>query len=134
MKKIFLLLSLTTMFFSCEEKKNDVGPDLSSQVTGTYAVTELTVDGVEYPLERADISIVLKKFSSEVVSGVMTLKLDGDSEPDENLGTINLKNAGSTGIDLYEGTEKVGNIDRSNVLSIYVTYEGQDFEMIAKKK
>jgi hypothetical protein len=134
MKKIFLLLSLTALFFSCEEKKDEVAPELSGQVVGTYAVTELKVDGVKYPLDKADISIILKKFSSEVVSGVMTLKLDGTSEPDENLGTINLKNAGSTGIDLYEGTEKVGNISKENVLSIYVVFEGQDFEMIAKKK
>ncbi len=56
MKKIFLLLSLTTLFFSCKEKKDEVAPELSSQVVGTYAVTELKVDGVNYPLDRADNS------------------------------------------------------------------------------
>lgn len=135
LKNIFALLLLSTLMFACEDKDKDVSPELSSKAAGIYKVTKLTVDGDDYPLEaaKAVITIQLDRFSSEVVTGKMKVKIDGDSEPDEDLGTLNLKNAGSTGIDIYEGTDKVGNV-KDNKMSIFVEYEGQDFEMIAEKQ
>ena len=134
LKNIFVMMLLAATLFACEDKDKDPSPELSSQVAGSYKVTKLTVDGEDYPLEVANASIIvqLDKFSSEVVTGKMKVKIDGDSEPDEDLGTLNLKNAGSTGIDIYEGTEKVGNV-KSGKMSIFVVYGGQDFEMIAEK-
>jgi hypothetical protein len=137
MKKILLFLFVTTLFFSCkDDKEKDPAPELSAQVAGSYKVSKLTVDGDEVPLDQANalITVQLEKFSAEVVSAKMKVKLDGVSEPDENIGTLNLKNAGSSGIDIYEGTEKVGNIDKSDKLSIFVVYEGSDLEMIAQKQ
>ncbi|MCE7067957.1 hypothetical protein [Dyadobacter sp. CY326] len=134
MKKIFLILFLSTLFFACEKDKDkDPAPELSAQVVGTYKITELKIDGTKQPLEGAVITVQLDKFSSEVVTGKMKLKLDGVSEPDEDLGSIALKNAGSTGIDLYEGTEKIGSI-KSGKLNIFVVYEGQEIEMIGDKQ
>ena len=84
------------------------------------------------------INMVLKADADDlneiVVTGTMKVKIDGDSEPNEDLGAINLKNAGSTGIDLYEGTTKIGNLSKDNVLSIFVEYEDSEFEMIANKR
>ena len=135
MKKIIFILFFAALFFSCEDKDKPVpSPELSGQVTGNYKVNSLKVDGVKYSLERAEILIELQKFSSEVVTGTMKVKIDGDSEPNEDLGAINLKNAGSTGIDLYEGTTKIGNLSKDNVLSIFVEYEDSEFEMIANKR
>lgn len=134
MKKIFLILFLSTLFFACEKDKDkDPAPELSAQVAGNYKVTQLNVDGENRPLNGAVITVQLDKFSAEVVTGKMKLKLDGVSEPDEDLGTLNLKSAGSTGIDLYEGTEKVGSV-KSNKLNIFVIFEGQEIEMIADKQ
>ncbi|MET7254736.1 hypothetical protein ACWKW6_17700 [Dyadobacter jiangsuensis] len=135
LKNIFALLLLSTLMFACKDKDKDVSPELSSKVAGTYKVTKLTVDGDDYPLEvaKASITIQLDKFSSEVVTGKMKVTIDGDREPDEDLGTLNLKNAGSTGIDIYENTEKVGNL-KDDKLNIFVVFEGQEVEMVATKQ
>lgn len=135
MKNIFLLLFFATLMFACDDKDKDPSPELSAQVAGNYKVTKLTVDGEDQPLElaKAVVIVQLDKFSSEVVTGKMKVKLDGVSEPDEDLGTLNLKSAGSTGIDIYEGTEKVGNI-KSNKLSIFVVLDGSEIEMLAEKQ
>ncbi|MCF2491216.1 hypothetical protein [Dyadobacter sp. CY347] len=134
MKKIFLILFLSTLFFACKKDKDkDPAPELAAQVAGTYKVTELNVDGVKRPLNGSLITVHLDKFSAEVVTAKMKAKVDGVSEPDEDLGTLNLKNSGSTGIDIYEGTEKVGSV-KSNKLNIFVVFEGQDIEMIADKQ
>jgi hypothetical protein len=137
MKKIFLMLFLTTLFFSCkDDKEKDPSPELAAQVAGNYKVSKLTVDGTELPLElvKAEVIVQLDKFSAEVVTGRMKMKIDGVSEPDEDFGTLTLKNAGSTGVDLYEATTKVGNVDKSNKLSMYVEFEGSDYEIIAQKQ
>lgn len=134
MKKIFLILFLSTLFFACEEDKDkDPVPELAAQVAGTYHVTKLNVDGNNRPLNGAVITVQLDKFSAEVVAAKMKLKLDGVSEPDEDLGTLNLKNAGSTGIDIYEGTEKIGSV-KSGKLNIFVVFDDQEIEMIADKQ
>lgn len=135
LKSIFALLFLSTFMFACEDKDKDPSPELSSKVSGTYKVTKLTVDGDDYPLDvaKAKITIELDKFSSEVVTGTMKVTIDGDREPDEDLGTLNLKNAGSTGIDIYEGTDKVGNV-KDDKLNIFVLFEGSEYEMTATKQ
>lgn len=133
LKNIFVMMILATFMFACEDKDKDPSPELSAQVEGSYKVTKLTVDGEERSLEDAVIIVQLNKFASETVTGKMKVKIDGDSEPDENLGTLNLKNAGSTGIDIYEGAEKVGNV-KSGKMSIFVVYEGEDLEIIAEKQ
>jgi hypothetical protein len=136
MKKVLLFLFATTLFFSCKDDKDkDPGPELSAQVTGNYKVTKLTVNGEEQPLDlaKAVITIQLEKFSAEVVTGKMKAKIDGVSEPDEDLGTLNLKNAGSTGIDIYEGTDKVGNLKGSK-LTVFIVLDGDEIEMIADKQ
>ncbi|MCF2491715.1 hypothetical protein [Dyadobacter chenhuakuii] len=134
MKKIFLILFLSTLFFACQKDKDkDPAPELAAQVAGSYKVTELNVDGVKKPLNGAVITVQLDKFSAEVVTAKMKAKIDGVSEPDEDLGTLNLKNSGSTGIDIYEGSEKVGSV-KSNKLNIFVVFENQEIEMIADKQ
>lgn len=136
MKKVLLFLFVTTLFFSCKDDKDkDPAPELSAQVAGSYKVTKLTVNGEDQPLElaKAIITIQLEKFSAEVVTGKMKAKIDGVSEPDEDLGTLNLKNAGSTGIDIYEGTQKVGNL-KSGKLTVFIVLDGDEIEMIADKQ
>ncbi len=135
LKNIFALLLLSTLMFACEDKDKDVSPELSSKVAGSYKVTRMTQDGEEYPLElaKAEVIVQLEKFSSEVVTGKIKLTLDGDRQPDEEVGTLTLKNAGSTGIDLYEGTEKVGNV-KDNKLNIFVIYEGEELELNATRQ
>ena len=133
LKNIFVMMILAIFMFACEDKDKDPSPELSAQVEGSYKVTELTVDGKERSLEDAVIIVQLNKLASETVTGKMKVKIEGDSEPDENLGTLNLKNAGSTGIDIYEGAEKVGNV-KSGKMSIFVVYEGEDLEIIAEKQ
>ncbi|MCF0052973.1 hypothetical protein LXM25_23090 [Dyadobacter sp. LJ53] len=136
MKKIFLILFLSTLFFACEKDKDndkDPAPELAAQVAGTYKVSELRVDGTNEPLNGAIITVHLDKFSAEVVTAKMKIKADGVSEPDEDLGTLTLKNAGSIGIDIYEGTDKVGSV-KSNKLNFFVVFEGQELEMIADKQ
>lgn len=133
LKNIFALLLLSTLMFACEEKDKDVSPELSSKVTGTYKVTKLKVDGKERFLNDATVIVQLDKFSSEVVTGKLKATIDGDREPDEDLGTLNLKNAGSSGIDIYEGTDKVGTV-KDNRLNIFVVFEGEELDIIAEKQ
>ena len=134
MKKIFLILFLIPFFFACKDDKDkDPAPELSAQVAGTYKVSKLTVDGESYPLDLVEIIIQLDKSAPEAVTGEMRLKINGEAEPDSDLGTLDLKSAGSMGIDVYEGTTKVGNI-KSDVLTLFVTFEDQDFEMVANKR
>jgi len=135
LKNILALLFLSTLMFACEDKDKDPSPELSSKVEGSYKVTRMTEDGEEYPLEENNVKVFveLDKFSSEVVSARMKLTIDGDRQPDEEVGTLTLKNAGSTGIDLYEGTEKVGNV-KDGKLNIFVIYEGAELEMTASKQ
>ncbi|GGM76611.1 hypothetical protein GCM10010967_05270 [Dyadobacter beijingensis] len=135
LKNIFALLLLSTMMFACEEKDKDVSPELSSKVAGSYKVTRMTEDGEEYPLERAKakVTVELEKFSAEVVTAKMTLSLDGVRQPDEEVGTLTLKNAGSTGVDIYEGTDKVGNV-KDGKLNIFVIYDGAEIEVTATKQ
>jgi hypothetical protein len=135
LKNIFALLLLSTLMFACEEKDKDVFPELSSKVAGSYKVTKMTNNGEEYPLElaKAVVIVQLDKFSSEVVSAKMKLTLDGDRQPDEEVGTLTLKNAGSTGIDLYEGADKVGNV-KDDKMSIFVVFEGEELELTATKQ
>lgn len=135
LKNIFALLLLSTLMFACEEKDKDVSPELSSKVAGNYKVTDLKIDGEDFDLDdyNATITIELEKFTSEVLTGKFKATIDGDREPDEDLGTLNLKNAGSSGIDIYEGTEKVGTV-KDNKLSIFVVFDGQDYDMIAEKR
>ncbi len=132
-KNIFALLLLSTLMFACEEKDKDVSPELSSKVEGSYKVTRAKVDGEERSLEGATIIVELDKFSSEVVTGKLKATIEGDREPDEDLGTLNLKNAGSTGIDIYEGIDKVGNV-KDDKLNIFVVFEGVEYEMTATKQ
>lgn len=135
LKNIFALLLLSTLMFACEDKDKDVSPELSSKVAGSYKVTRMTEDGEEYPLELANVKITvqLDKFSAEVVSAKVKMTIDGDREPDEDLGTLNLKNAGTTGIDIYEGTDKVGNV-KDDKLNIFVVFEGTEYELTATKQ
>ncbi|WP_353722036.1 hypothetical protein [Dyadobacter sp. 676] len=133
LRNIFALLLLSTLMFACEDKDKDVSPELSSKVAGSYKVTKLKVDGDERSLEDATIIIQLDKFTSEVVTGKLKATIDGDREPDEDLGTLNLKNAGSSGIDIYEGTDKVGTV-KDNKLNIFVVFEGEELDMIAEKQ
>ena len=133
MKKFIFILFFASLFFSCEEKDKPA-PELSSQVVGKYTVNKLKVDGVNYPLDRAEVIVELARFGTETVTGVMKVKIDGEPEPDEEIGTLTLKGVGSIGVDIYEGTVKVGNVSKDNVLSIFVDFEGQEFEMIATKR
>ncbi|MCE6988269.1 hypothetical protein [Dyadobacter sp. CY323] len=135
MKKIFLLLLSTTLFFACEEDKDkNPSPELSAQVAGNYKLTKLEIDGQNIPLTKATVQLEFKKFSAEVVTGTISGIIDGQDEVEEDLGALNLKSVGSTGIDIYDGTQKVGNLDKSDKLSIFVEFEGQEFEMIAEKR
>ncbi|MCF0071898.1 hypothetical protein LZD49_15580 [Dyadobacter sp. CY261] len=135
LKNIFALLFLSTLMFACDDKDNDPSPELSSKVAGSYKVTRMLEDGEEYPLElaKAIVIVQLDKFTSEVVTAKMKVTIDGDREPDEEIGTLNLKNAGSTGIDIYEGTDKVGNV-KDGKLNIFVVFEGAEYEMTATKQ
>lgn len=133
LKSILALLFVSTFMFACEDKDKEVSPELSSKVVGSYKVTKLKVDGDERSLEDATIIVQLDKFTSEVVTGKLKATIDGDREPDEDLGTLNLKNAGSSGIDIYEGTDKVGTV-KDNKLNIFVVFDGQELDMIAEKQ
>ena len=131
--KNFFFIALVALFFSCETPKG-AAPELSSRVEGTYKATKLTSDGVILSLENAELVIVLEKSSPETVHGIMKLKLNGASEPDDSIGTLLLKDAGSSGVDLYEGNLKVGNVSKSNQLTVAVVSDGTAVKVLAEKK
>lgn len=132
MKNFFLIVLIVTLF-SCETP-GEAAPELSARVEGTYKATRLTSDGVILSLENAELLIVLEKSSSETVNGIMKLKLNGTAEPDDSIGTILLKDAGSSGVDLYEGAVRVGNVSKSNQLTVAVVSEGATVKILAEKQ
>ena len=131
--KNFFLIVLIAFFFSCETP-SDVTPELSSRVEGTYKATKLTSDGTILSLENVELLIVLEKSSPETVNGIMKLKLNGASEPDDSIGTLLLKDAGSAGVDLYGGNLKVGNVSKSNQLTVAVISDGTAVKVLAEKR
>jgi len=134
MKKIILLLTLVAFTFSCKDK-NDPEPELSSRVQGTYKATKLRIDGTNVPLtEGRSITLVLSKTTANEVNGVMKYTTaDGDSGADD-LGDVTLKDKGENGIDLFDGSEKVGHWSKDNILTVTVIDEGSEVEIIASKK
>lgn len=58
---------------------------------------------------------------------------DGDSGADD-LGDVTLKDKGENGIDLFDGSEKVGHWSKDNILTVTVIDEGSEIEIIASKK
>lgn len=136
MKKLLFLVFIIAGLQGCKKDKDEPAPELSARAAGTYKASKLTYGGVDLPITTAgsELLIVLEKAGSETVTGKMKLKIDGESEPDESLGTLILKDAGDSGIDLYESSVRVGNISKSNQLTISAADEGIAIEVVAQRQ
>ncbi|WP_254562464.1 hypothetical protein [Dyadobacter diqingensis] len=138
MKKLLLLLTLTTFIFSCTDKDKkdpEPAPELSTLVQGSYKATKLKIDGENKPLVNGrSITMVFTKSTATEVNGIMKYTTeDGDSGA-EDLGDVLLKDKGDNGIDLYDGSEKVGNVSKDNLLTVSVFSDGSQIDIVATKK
>lgn len=138
MKKLLLLLTLTTFVFSCKDKDKkdpEPAPELSTRVEGSYKATKLTMNGEDQALINGrSITMVFTKSTANEVTGIMKYTTeDGDSGA-EDLGDVILKDKGDNGIDLYDGSEKVGNVSKANILTVSVISDGSQIDIIATKK
>lgn len=138
MKKLLLLLTLTIFIFSCTDKDKkdpEPAPELSTLVQGSYKATKLKIDGENKPLVNGrSITMVFTKSTATEVNGIMKYTTeDGDSGA-EDLGDVLLKDKGDNGIDLYDGSEKVGNVSKDNLLTVSVFSDGSQIDIVATKK
>lgn len=138
MKKLLLLLTLTIFIFSCTDKDKkdpEPAPELSTLVQGSYKATKLKIDGENKPLINGrSITMVFTKSTATEVNGIMKYTTeDGDSGA-EDLGDVLLKDKGDNGIDLYDGSEKVGNVSKDNLLTVSVFSDGSQIDIVATKK
>jgi hypothetical protein len=138
MKKLLLLLTLTIFIFSCTDKDKkdpEPAPELSTLVQGSYKATKLKIDGENKPLINGrSITMVFTKSTATEVNGIMKYTTeDGDSGA-EDLGDVILKDKGDNDIDLYDGSEKVGNVSKDNLLTVSVFSDGSQIDIVATKK
>ncbi len=134
MKK-FLLTGLIFVSLAGCKKDKDPEPDLAARASGTFIASKFTYGGVNIPLvSGTEIAIVFQKATAETVTGTMKLKIEGEAEPDEPLGTLTVKDAGASGVDLYESSTRIGNVSKDNQLTLSGDAEGVFFEIIAKKQ
>ncbi|MCE7058531.1 hypothetical protein [Dyadobacter sp. CY343] len=137
MKKFFAFVLSVNLFFSCVNEKNKdkpPAPEPAAQIAGSYRVTLLKFNGKNVPLNDTDVLFQLDRLSDKVVTGKMKVVLGGKSVPDEDLCNLYLTRAGYAGIDLFDQTEKIGHIDKTNRLHILVIFEGRKVEIVAVKK
>lgn len=134
MKK-FLLIGLIFVSLAACKKDKDPEADLATRASGTFTASKFTYGGVNIPLvSGTELTIVFQKATAETVTGTLKLKIDGQAEPDESLGTLSVRDAGSSGVDLYENTTRVGNVSKDNQLTLSGDAEGVFFEIIARKQ
>jgi hypothetical protein len=135
MKTLLLLLTLITFTFSCTDKdKKDPEPELSTRIQGSYKATRLKIDGENKPLvDGRSITMVFTKTTATEVTGIMKYTTeDGDSGA-EDLGDVILRDKGDSGIDLFDGPEKVGNVSKDNILTVSVFSDGSQVDIVATK-
>lgn len=134
MKKNLLIVLIFVGLAACKKDK-DPQADLASRASGTFIATKFTYAGMNIPLSGGtEISIVFQKTTAETVAGTLKAKVDGEVQPEESLGTLTVKDAGSSGVDLYESTTRVGNVSKDNRLTLSGDSEGAFFEIIAQKQ
>ncbi|WP_367913954.1 hypothetical protein [Leadbetterella sp. DM7] len=134
MKKILLTGLIFVSLAGCKKDK-DTEPDLAARAAGTYTASKFTYAGTNIPLVGGtELVIVIQKATAESVTGAMKYKLEGKAQPDEPLGTLTVKDAGSSGIDFYEGSARVGNLSKDNLLTVSGSADGLYFEIIAQKQ
>lgn len=134
MKKILLMGLLFVSLAACKKDK-DPDPDLATKASGTFIASKFIYGGVNIPLvSGTEIVIVFQKADAESVTGTMKVKVEGEVQPDESLGTLTVKDAGPSGVDLYEIGRRIGNVSKDNQLTLSGDAEGVFFEIIAKRQ
>jgi len=134
MKKLMLMVLLFSGLAGCKKDK-DPEPDLAARASGTFIASKFTYGGVNIPLvSGTEIAIVIQKATPETVTGTLRLKVEGETQPEESLGTLTVKDAGSSGVDLYESSTRIGNVSKDNRLTLSGDAEGVFFEIIAQKQ
>ena len=135
MKKFLLMGLLFVSLAACKKDKDPEPGDLATRASGTFIATKFVFDGENIPLGGGtELAIVIQKATAETVNATIRLKVQGQSEPEQSLGTFTVRDAGSSGVDLYSGTVRVGSISKDNQLSISGEDEEGAFEIIAKKQ
>lgn len=134
MKK-FLFIGLIFVSLAGCKKNKDAEPDLATKASGTFVASKFTYGGVNIPLvSGTELTIVIQKATEETVTGTLRLKVEGEVQPEESLGTLTVKDAGSSGVDLYESGTRIGNVSKDNRLTVSGDAEGVFFEIIAQKQ
>lgn len=134
MKKILLLAFILLSLEGCKKDK-DPAPDLATKASGSFIASKFIYAGMNIPLVNGtEMIIVFQKAGAETVTGVMRYKVEGEAQPEESLGTLTVKDAGQSGVDLYEGSTRVGNVSNENQLVLSGDAGGLFFEITAKKQ
>ncbi len=135
MKKFLLMgLLFISLVAGCKKDK-DPAPELAARASGTFTATKFIYGGVNIPLvSGTELTIILQKATAETINATLKAKIEGEVLPDESVGPLTVKDAGSSGVDLYEGSSRVGNLSKDNQLTLSGNSDGFFFEIIAQKQ
>ncbi|MCD8539357.1 MAG: hypothetical protein LRY55_06035 [Leadbetterella sp.] len=135
MKKILLMSLLFVSLTAGCKKDKDPEADLATKASGTFNATRFILGETNIPLGGGtELSIVIQKATAETVTGVIRFRLQGVPQDDVNAGTLTVKDAGPSGVDLYESSTRVGNVSKDNQLTLSGNAEGQFYEIIASRQ
>ncbi|QJW88510.1 hypothetical protein HNV11_03545 [Spirosoma taeanense] len=145
MKKYYAFLVLLGIGFAACTKNNDVAPDSSSRIAGTYQLTYIRQDS-------ADVvdSLVLPYIvgGQTVISGTITATRIAGTTPTDSLavsltvqgqastsplGRVEVRTNGNS-YDLYSGTDKVGTADGTNIEIDTDPANTQTFRLVLRGK
>ncbi|GAA4438763.1 hypothetical protein GCM10023091_19770 [Ravibacter arvi] len=136
MKKILFLALILMSLAGCKKDKDNPAPELSARIAGTYKAIKLTYGGIDIPLTAAsqsELTITVDKSGADAITGKIKIKLEGQVTED-TFGPLNLKDSGDGGVDIYESSQKVGNISKTHLMNITSEEDGVEMNIIAQRQ
>lgn len=142
MKKL-LFMALALFCAACGNKGALVAPDAAAKIAGTYSVSRFALSGlgandIDLKLPESStlnvkpatrtVNLVVTRQTETTVSMVLIEKVTGQADDRNDFGTAEVK-----GSELYQGTDKVGTADGTN-LNIDASEQGIRVIIAATKK
>jgi hypothetical protein len=130
--KNLLLIALTLFVFVSCSKKDEVEPDLATEVAGIYQATKAEIQGVAVTLPQAGVSMGLRltKLTSNTANFLLTANVAGDIT--EQGGEVDLKKDGEKIMLTVEGAA-LGYVLGKNIFLDFISVDGQRVKVEGNK-
>ncbi|MFD2936799.1 hypothetical protein [Spirosoma flavum] len=145
MKKQYALFIVASLAFAACSKSNDPAPDASTVVAGTYQLTYLredsasVVDSINLPYKIngttvASGTIIATRIASATLTDSISFTFLVNGTPsDYPLGRVTVQTNG-TSYDLYDGADKIGTADGTNISIDTDPQDTQTYRIVLKGK